>query len=138
MRENKFKNAAFGGFDKQDVLDYIESLIEQQEADHKRIEARELAITSIMLSAQVEADELIRHARIDADNILKDAEQKSKAVVDEADQKAVMIIESARREYARIVGAVNQLKQFLLDINKKVTAGVNKVKSSSGGDAGEV
>lgn len=123
IQTKKFEKAVMGGYNKQDVDDYMEYILEDYEALYKQslsadkeikalreqIEAyksMEETMKNSILVAQQAAERLEANAKEKADIIIKDAETKAKEITENANKS----IEQSVKDLAQMQRAMDVYK----------------------------
>jgi len=118
----------FGGFDPEEVMDFLrsvsdelETVIRERNSLKEAMREKELAIAEYK-----ERDELLKStittATKMADKIQTDAERESRLILQDADQKADMIQRDARDSLKKIYHEITDLKRLRLQFENNLKA----------------
>jgi DivIVA domain-containing protein len=110
-----FKQAIVGGYDREEVDEYVASLerhIEELEQERtpdgavqRRLEQVGGEVSGILQQAHETADQLTREARAEADRLLESARRESEELRTSSQREARELTENARREADERIGA---------------------------------
>ena len=110
-----FKQAIVGGYDRDEVDEYVASLerrIEELEQEHtpdgavqRRLEQVGGEVAGILQRAHETADELTRNARTEADQLLESSRTEAETLRESSQREARELTENARREADERIGA---------------------------------
>lgn len=128
IHNKEFKRAALGGFDRNDVDEFLDLVVQEFEQNLRQIadlqeqvatlerrleEYRSLedALNRTLVAAQETADEIKAQARKEAQLILREAQQQSQSVLRDGHQQAQALIEAGRSRTERILAENTHLQR---------------------------
>lgn len=123
--ENKFDNdeieiktCMIGGFDKKDVIRYIEDLVSEHEAEKEKISRREQVLSSMLLEAKMKADDMIKYATEVSEKIVNDAKMESEKIISDATLKQKEIMEDSKKQMLDYAERLKNMKIYILNTQK--------------------
>lgn len=123
--ENRFDNedieiktCLLGGFDKKDVIRYIEELISNHDAEKEKIFRREQVLSSMLLEAKMKSDDMVKYATDLSEKIINDANLEAEKIINDALLKQKEIIEENKKQMLDYADRLKNMKLYILNTQK--------------------
>lgn len=116
--ELDIKTCVMGGFDKKDVIRYIEEIVNSYELEKENWLKREQVLSSMILEAKIKADEMIKYANDVSERITNEANDEAQKIIDEAKQIQNQININCKNQILNYNDRINNMKNYILTTQK--------------------
>lgn len=121
------KQTMLGGFDKQSVLEYIEKILLEQDAQKKQIEERELMLSSLLVDAEIKANKILKDATEKAEHMIQEANVQSRQLIATTEKKCAMMLHKTKHEEEQTKKSIKEMIVIINQSKKYFDTAANEV-----------